>query len=259
MTAETVLDILFAQLALEDPVRYATVVSEPAAKLAQPVTDLIRRVVTDTLSQVDDADSADESMAPRNVAAALADVAETLRRAASALWMSAAYGQMGKEGSLITPPSATTRTQHRSYLDALEKFATLLGRSKLDPRDLPATKGTARELKYLPTVFGFLGHRRSELRGLVHASASQNFLAASLAEMGASRGDEIASLYHTIVLGVELPEEVENWTLRDKPEYLKDTLRAMLSDVHHLVDAAEMDWDDVLAEAQSSYQEERES
>ena len=76
----------------------------------------------------------------------------------------------------------------------------------------------------------------------IHPSVCQWGIGDSISEQSADRADEIAGMYHTLVVGTVLPEAPENWTLRDKPEDLRMTLVGMLGDLQHLAVAAEIDW-----------------
>jgi hypothetical protein len=44
--------------------------------------------------------------------------------------------------------------------------------------------------------------------------------------------------------------------LRDKPENLREVLVCLLSDVHHLADITELDWEAVLSRGEEVYQSE---
>ena len=187
----------------------------------------------------------------------LAREKELLDRVANMLWGASVSRSVCPQRS----PLMSTVTQEdvtegmTAYVKALQAMSKLIEPFQLNPQRLPVTDTVPMELQYLPRVFEFLAARRSKLRKLVHSKYCCNGLLGSQYS-GADRADETLSMYHTLVLGVELPEAVENWTFRDKPDELRQNMRELLSDMMHLADSAGIDWKQVLREAAASHRSE---
>lgn len=257
-TSVAIRQILLAQLALEDPAGHGDGPKVQAGQPARPLVELIDRLVDETFDMLGDANAKQSRLA---VAAVIGRSAQTLGRAATALWKSTVLEEIAPDLSplISAPEQGDVGQAYANYLASLKQLADVLGQTRLNPMDLPITEGAAQETESLAPVFAFLSERRFQLRRLIHAVANQQMIGSSCAEMGADRGDQIAALYHTTVLGVELPEEPENWTLRDKPEYLRQTLVSLISDLRQLADATEIGWKALLTDVRASYEEERDA
>jgi hypothetical protein len=107
------------------------------------------------------------------------------------------------------------------------------------------------EMETLPDLFASLAARRAALRQQIHPWACKP----TAETPNADRADQVLSLFQTIVLRIGLPEVPENWTLRDKPEILRQTLVMLLRDMKQLAHTDKLDWDEVLAQAEQAYQD----
>jgi len=255
MKSEKIIEILLAQLALEDPTQCVEA-RDNSRNDNSYVATLMRRIVREACAAVDD--DTDEDAVRKEVCQRLSRTADLLGHAASALWQAMVIKRAGVEMSplLHVFDSKGVTAGYKSYLAALKRFAAVIARIGIDPMRIPAMNEFAQELEALPDVFAFLVERRFQLRKFIHPTALRINKGSTLNDTGADRGDQISVFYHIFVGGACLCEAPENWTLRDKPEELRQTLSALLSDLHHYVDAAEIGWKSILTDAQREYAEE---
>ena len=247
--------ILLSQLGLEDPEQFGDPNEiRPGTPAARAVA-LVRSVVREAVAAAGDA--AGQSEAKLLVGAALGRTVERLNRACAALWRSGMYAGAGSDRSPLAAaaPPARSRREYSAYLAKLRALAAVVDRTRTSPENFEFDAEAAEEATTLAPVFRFLAGRQHVLRRRLHPSVCQGVIGESIAESSADRGDEAAALYHTIVVGTYLVEEPENWTLRDIPDVLRETVVGLLEDLHHLADAAEMKWGGLLKEADEAYKE----
>jgi hypothetical protein len=260
MNVSEIMNVLIGQLASDNPGVFEDSLIPTSDQPAPPLINLIRHVVADAVESVDDDAALVGTALEMRVWQALTHSVSLLGRASAAL-MLAATARRANETARPRLPIATVMsadvTDHvAQYLISLRHVATTLARHPLDPMHLPVTMQIVEELDLLPPVFAFLAQRRCKLRTQIHPNTAQYGLGQPLSDYGADRADAALSYYTTVLLGIELSEEPENWSLRDQPDMLRQSMKDILCDLHHLANAAEIIWKEILAEGERSYREE---
>jgi hypothetical protein len=248
-----ILDVVHSQLSAEAPELFLDLPREPADYFARCLSAFLDRIVKEAVDTAARAGISDDE-ARSYVHGLLSAFAHFIERCASAVFMSSCHKSAPPPGTVFITPTATreAKGERDEYLAALAKFAELVQGLTSDQIRMPLMTDAAKELAALPAVFDFLAQRRSALRRLMHRVPGE---AGSTAQAAADRGDEVAALYSTQVLG-GLAEVPENWSLIEQPDELRPAITAMLCDLHHVADAAGLDWAKLLAKGEAEYRQE---
>lgn len=249
-----VMDFVIRTMATWDPVRFGAVPDAAPTDPVPPTAAAVRATVREALSsQTKDATQAEQVTAAWR---ALKREASLIDGLADLLWQTHIRTLPAQVPSLPgNLSSAKVQKLMDRYVQSLKALGDLLEPVSLNPRLLPPTRSTPAELLYLPPVFRFLAARRSRLRNLVHGEESIGDPSAFPAR-AADRADEILAMYNTLLIGADLAETPENWSLRSIHETLQNTMVDLLVDLLHLVDAEGLDWDGIVARAKGCHDDE---
>ena len=138
---------------------------------------------------------------------------------------------------------------YKTILKEMNELLLPWENSNLEEDDIPAGNALLDELQLFPRVFEFMACRRSTLRSHLYGGRGLR-----VGSQGADRADEVLGMYHTLVVRVDLPEAPENWTLRNKPDVLKEYLSGLVEDLMHLAKEENISWREIMRVARESYQ-----